>query len=224
MADSRGEQLRDLAGQIASCHRCVLSATRTNAVAGAGNPDARVMFVGEAPGYHEDQQGLPFVGQAGKLLEQLLGRIGLDRDDIFIANVLKCRPPDNRDPQSEEIELCRTFLERQIEIIQPEIVCTMGNFSTKLLSGRSDGISRVHGRLQPLPGHENISIFPVFHPAAALYTPSNLSLLEKDFDHLGTLLNEKENSKGQNEGAASKAPVEVEADNGKAEPEQLGLF
>lgn len=223
MASGRGDQLRLLADEVAACRRCELSATRTNAVSGAGNPDARVVFVGEAPGYHEDQQGLPFVGQAGKLLEKLLERIGLTRDDVFIANVLKCRPPDNRDPQASEIELCRTFLARQIEIIKPDIVCTMGNFSTRLLSGKADGISRVHGKLQPLPGHENTRILPVFHPAAALYTPSNLKLLEQDFDFLGTLIKDQ-NHQVPVEAGESKPNVEIDSDNGQPEPEQLGLF
>ncbi|MBE0429938.1 MAG: uracil-DNA glycosylase [Thermoleophilia bacterium] len=187
---SRRERLIELLEQVRECRRCPLGDTRNKAVFGSGSVDAPIMFVGEAPGYHEDQQGLPFVGQAGRLLETLLARIGLTRKDVFISNILKCRPPDNRDPLPDEISLCRGFLERQIDIIQPRVICTMGNFSTKLLSGRNDGITRVRGRVQPMPSRDAVQIFPVFHPAAALYTPSNLSLLEKDFDDMGEVIGE----------------------------------
>jgi DNA polymerase len=220
---SKQERLQELAARISSCRQCQLAETRTNAVPGDGNPDSRILFVGEAPGYHEDQQGLPFVGQAGKLLEKLLNRIGMNRGDVFIANVLKCRPPDNRDPQAGEIEVCRSFLAEQIDIIEPDLVCTMGNFSTKLLSNKADGISRVHGQPQPLPGHENTRLFPVFHPAAALYTPSNLTLLENDFEYLVTLL-PGEKAQSEVEASAEETNPETEASNGKPEPEQLGLF
>jgi len=182
------------------------------------------MLVGEAPGYHEDRQGLPFVGRAGDLLEKLLERIGYTRDDVFIANVLKCRPPENRDPQPEEIELCRPFLRQQIEIIQPAIVCTMGNFATRLLTGKSDGISSVHGRPLPFPDSDDIRIFPVFHPAAALYTWSNLALLEKDFDVMAGLISAPDKHQPEVEASATKPEPQVEATNGEAEPEQLGLF
>lgn len=223
MADGRHDKLALLEAEIGACHGCSLADTRGNVVAGSGDPAAQVMFVGEAPGYHEDRQGVPFVGQAGKLLDQLLARIGLTRGDVFIANVLKCRPPDNRDPAPEEIERCRKFLERQIGIIQPLVVCTMGNFATRLLTGSSDGISRLHGRTQPMPGHENTSIFPVFHPAAALYTRSNMALLEQDFDKLASLLPSGKDE-AEVEVVAPKADVALETDNGKPEPEQLGLF
>ncbi len=129
-------------------HECPLIATRTKLVFGAGNADADLMFVGEAPGFYEDQQGLPFVGRAGKLLDQLLVEIGLQREDTFISNVLKCRPPDNRDPLPDEIEVCKPYLFRQIELIEPKVVCTLGNFSLKLLTRSNTGISRVHGEPQ----------------------------------------------------------------------------
>ena len=142
------ETLEAYAAATASCTRCRLAEGRTQVVFGAGNPHADLMFVGEAPGFHEDKQGVPFVGQAGKLLERLLGGVGLWRDDVYIANVLKCRPPGNRDPQQDEIEACEPHLFKQIELIQPKLICTLGNFATKLLSGRPNGITQVHGRPQ----------------------------------------------------------------------------
>ena len=136
------------------------------------------MFVGEAPGFHEDKQGVPFVGAAGQLLGKLLAGIGLTREDVFVANVLKCRPPGNRDPQPEEIDACESHLFRQIELIQPKVVCTLGNFATKLLSGKPDGITQVHGLEQEVVlGGSRVLLFPIFHPAAALYTPRMLDVL-----------------------------------------------
>ena len=136
------------------------------------------MFVGEAPGANEDEQGLPFVGQAGKLLDKLLGEIGLARGDVFIANVLKCRPPGNRDPQPAEIENCQDYLMRQIELIEPRVICTLGNFATKLLRGDPTGITRLHGREEVrVIGPRAVRLFPIFHPAAALYTPANVEVL-----------------------------------------------
>jgi len=147
------------------------------------------MFVGEAPGFHEDQQGIPFVGQAGKLLDKLLGGIGMTRADVFVANVLKCRPPGNRDPQPDEIESCEPHLFKQIEIIQPKLVATLGNFATKLLSGKPTGITRVHGQEQwTTLGGNKVLLYPLYHPAAALYTPAMLKILEEDFARLPRLL------------------------------------
>ena len=181
--------LEELARQVDSCRLCPLHQTRSKSVFGSGDPDARLMFVGEAPGYHEDRLGQPFVGQAGKLLDRLLDRIGFSRGDVFIANVLKCRPPGNRDPEAGEIEQCRRYLEQQVSLIGPSVICTLGNFATKLLSGKSDGISRVHGKpVCSTMADREITIFPVYHPAAALYTPSNLQALEEDFDRLAGLL------------------------------------
>ena len=152
---------------------------------GAGNPHADLMFVGEAPGFHEDKQGVPFVGQAGKLLDKLLAGIGLAREDVYIANVLKCRPPGNRDPQQDEIESCEPHLFRQIELIEPKVIATLGNFATKLLSGRPLGITRVHGQEQELTiAGRSVLLYPLYHPAAALYTPAMLKVLEADFARL----------------------------------------
>jgi uracil-DNA glycosylase family 4 len=175
--------------EIMSCTRCPLHATRTQAVPGSGNPNAQVMFVGEAPGYHEDRQGVPFVGQAGKLLDQLLEGIGLAREDVFIANVLKCRPPENRDPLPAEIAACQDHLFRQVQIIRPRLICTLGNFATKLLSGRPDGISRVHGcELEISLGGTPTMLYPLYHPAAALYMPTMRSVLQDDFARIPALI------------------------------------
>ena len=175
--------------EVECCSACVLAETRTRAVFGEGDPGADLMFVGEAPGYHEDQQGRPFVGQAGKLLEQLLASIGMTREQVYIANVLKSRPPNNRDPRPEEIDACRPYLWRQIEIIRPKVICTLGNFATKLLSGDQRGITKVHGqpRATEIAGHK-LYLYPIFHPAAALYTPANLATLKEDFLRLPELL------------------------------------
>ena len=156
---------------------------------GSGSPTADLMFVGEAPGFHEDKQGVPFVGAAGQLLGKLLDGIGLTRDDVYVANVLKCRPPGNRDPLPEEIASCESHLFRQIELIQPKVVATLGNFATKLLSGKPDGITKVHGREQEVVlGGSRVLLFPIFHPAAALYTPRMLDVLKADFERLPALL------------------------------------
>ena len=147
------------------------------------------MFVGEAPGANEDSQGLPFVGQAGKLLEKLLGEIGLERAEVFIANVLKCRPPGNRDPLPVEIDNCRDYLMAQVALIQPRVICTLGNFSTKLLRGDPAGITRVHGQPEVRAiGLRAVRLYPIFHPAAALYTPRMLETLREDFARLPELL------------------------------------
>jgi uracil-DNA glycosylase family 4 len=177
------------AAEIADCTRCPLSEGRTQVVFGNGDPNADLMFVGEAPGFHEDKQGFPFVGQAGKLLDQLLGGIGLSRDMVFVANVLKCRPPGNRDPMPDEIEACESHLFRQVELIEPKVVATLGNFSTKLLSGKPLGITRVHGQFQQVTlGGRSVLLYPLYHPAAALYTPSMLEVLKEDFARIPDLL------------------------------------
>jgi len=158
-------ELAELAGIAATCVRCPLSATRTTVVFGTGSPDADMMFIGEAPGFHEDQQGEPFVGAAGKLLDQLLAEIGLKREEVYIANVLKCRPPGNRDPRPEEIEECKGYLRRQLELVDPKVVITLGNFATKLLLKRDVGITKLRGQVFPW---WNRRLIPTFHPAAAL--------------------------------------------------------
>jgi uracil-DNA glycosylase family 4 len=181
--------LQALGERVAGCTRCRLAQTRTQVVFGVGDPRADLMFVGEAPGFHEDKQGLPFVGHAGKLLDTLLAGIGLERSDVYIANVLKCRPPGNRDPAPDEIESCEPHLFRQIELIEPRVVATLGNFATKLLSGKQTGITRVHGVEQDTTiGGRRVLLYPLYHPAAALYTPRMLEVLQQDFARLPELL------------------------------------
>jgi DNA polymerase len=188
-AEERRAELVKLYEEVQSCTKCPLHETRTKTVFGAGNADADLMFVGEAPGAEEDRQGLPFVGRAGQLLNQLLGEIGMSRDDVFIANVLKSRPPGNRDPQPLEIEACRPYLFDQVRLIEPKIVCTLGNFATKLLSGSPAGITKVRGTPQVHElGARTVFLLPLFHPAAALRTPAVLEMLRGDFQRLPELL------------------------------------
>jgi uracil-DNA glycosylase len=187
------DALADFADQVSACTRCRLSEGRTQVVFGVGDPRADLMFVGEAPGFHEDKQGIPFVGQAGKLLDKLLAGIGLERSQVYIANVLKCRPPGNRDPQLDEIESCEPHLFRQIELIQPRVVATLGNFATKLLSGKPTGITRVHGQEQEVTlGGNHVMLYPLYHPAAALYTPAMLKVLQEDFRRIPELMGREE--------------------------------
>ena len=226
-AVERASKLAAFGAEVSACTRCRLAAGRTQVVFGSGHPDADLMFVGEAPGFHEDAQGIPFVGQAGKLLDKLLAGIGLARSDVFVANVLKCRPPGNRDPQPDEIEACESHLFRQIELIEPTVVATLGNFATKLLSGRPLGITRVHGQEQETTlGTRRVLLYPLYHPAAALYTPAMLKVLESDFARLPELL-------GRATGAPPPpAPEPASAAAVAREPEpaaapagvQLGLF
>jgi DNA polymerase len=186
---TRSDALAAYAAETSVCTRCRLAEGRTQVVFGVGDPNADLMFVGEAPGFHEDQQGYPFVGAAGKLLDKLLAGIGLDRESVYIANVLKCRPPGNRDPQPDEIDSCEPHLFRQLELIEPKLVATLGNFATKLLSGKPDGITRVHGTPQEASvGGRTVTLYPIFHPAAALYTPAMLRTLEEDFARIPALL------------------------------------
>jgi uracil-DNA glycosylase len=188
-AAERRELLKGVYDEARECMRCPLHQTRTNVVFGSGNADAELMFIGEAPGAHEDRMGLPFVGQAGKLLDKLLGEVGMERGDVFVANVLKCRPPDNRDPQPKEIEACQDYLHRQVELIEPAVICTLGNFSTKLLRADTTGISRLHGREEVrLIGPRAVHLYPLYHPAAALYTPSMLETLRADFHRIPEIL------------------------------------
>jgi uracil-DNA glycosylase len=190
-ATERREQLREVYGRALGCTACPLHQTRTTVVFGAGNADADLMFVGEGPGANEDKRGLPFVGRAGKLLDTLLEEIGLERASVFIANVVKCRPPGNRDPHPEEIEACHPYLRAQVELIEPKVICTLGNFSTKLLRGDPTGISRLHGQDEVRTiGARAIRLLPLFHPAAALYTPSSLQTLREDFARIPALLAE----------------------------------
>lgn len=189
-AADRREALKRVYARAQGCTLCPeLASTRKSVVFGSGNADADLMFVGEAPGASEDEQGVPFVGQAGKLLEKLLGEIGLQRSDVFIANTLKCRPPGNRDPQPIEIENCRDYLYEQVELIEPKVICTLGNFATKLLRDDKTGITRLHGRPEvQAVGQRMVRLYPIFHPAAALYTPRMLQTLREDFLRLPELL------------------------------------
>ena len=212
------DDLQAYAAAVAGCTRCRLSQGRTQVVFGAGNAQAELMFVGEAPGFHEDKQGLPFVGQAGKLLEKLLAQIGLSRSDVYIANVIKCRPPGNRDPQPDEIEACESHLFRQIELIEPTVVATLGNFATKLLSGRPLGITKVHGQEQETTlGGRKVLLYALYHPAAALYTPTMLKVLESDFARLPELL-------GRSLAPLSEPEPELRLVGALPLSEQLGLF
>ena len=187
--EQRREKLVQLYKEVQACTRCPLHEKRTNAVFGAGDADADVIFVGEAPGAEEDRQGLPFVGRAGQLLNQMLEGIGMSRGDVFIANVLKSRPPGNRDPQPLEIEACRPYLFEQVRLIEPKVVCTLGNFATKLLSGNPAGITRVRGTPQVHElGGRVVFLLPLFHPAAALRTPAVKETLRGDFELLPELL------------------------------------
>jgi DNA polymerase len=182
-------ELAAYAAETAGCERCPLAATRGQVVFGAGDPDAELMLVGEAPGYHEDQGGEPFAGQTGELLERLLQGIGMQRDEVYLANVLKCRPPQNRDPLEAEIASCEPHLFRQIELIRPRVVATLGNFATRLLSGRPFGITKVHGQEHEVAlAAATVVLYPLYHPAAALYTPSMLRALEEDFARIPALL------------------------------------
>jgi uracil-DNA glycosylase family 4 len=230
-ASERREELKTVWEQARTCQRCPqLASTRNTVVFGSGNADADLMFVGEAPGANEDRLGLPFVGQAGRLLDQLLSEIGLERKDVFVANVLKCRPPGNRDPLPQEIDSCQDYLFRQLELIEPKVVCTLGNFATKLLREDMTGITRLHGRdeLRQV-GPRVVRLYPLFHPAAALYTPAMLATLREDFGRIPELLARP--APDQPERVAPE-PV-VEAPEPEPEPElilvppddeQLGLF
>ena len=224
--DERREALKDLYHQARECTRCPqLASTRTTVVFGSGNANADLMFCGEAPGKNEDEQGLPFVGQAGKLLDKLLAEIGLQRTDVFICNVLKCRPPGNRDPAPVEIENCQDYLMRQIELIEPTVICTLGNFATKLLRADPTGITRLHGREEErVIGTRAVRLYPIFHPAAALYTPANVEVLRRDFARLPELLAlGPPRQPGEEEQQAPELP-EPEMVAVAVDDRQLGLF
>lgn len=188
-AEVRREELVALYKEVSKCERCALHETRTKTVFGAGNADADLMFVGEAPGAEEDRQGLPFVGRAGQLLNEMLVGIGLSREDVFICNVLKSRPPNNRDPLPGEISACEPWLFEQVRLIEPRVVCTLGNFATKLLTGNPTGITRVRGVPQTHElGGRTVFMLPLFHPAAALRTPAVKEQLRADFATIPALL------------------------------------
>jgi uracil-DNA glycosylase family 4 len=231
-ASERREELKAVWQQATTCQRCPqLAATRNTVVFGSGNADADLMFVGEAPGAREDERGLPFVGQAGRLLDTLLEEIGLTRADVFVVNVLKCRPPANRDPLPQEIDNCQDYLFRQLELIEPKVVCSLGNFSTKLLRGDPTGITRLHGHeeIRTL-GPRTLRLYPIYHPAAALYTPSMLETLRADFARLPALLALDAPPQPEPEEAEPAVPepelvaVAEAAEPGRPADSQLGLF
>ncbi len=187
--------------QVASCPKCALSKTRTKAVPGSGNPNADIVFIGEGPGFNEDQQGLPFVGQAGKFLDELLASINLRREDVYICNVIKCRPPNNRDPQSEEIAACAPWLEQQLDIIKPRVIVTLGRFSmSQYFKGES--IGRIHGQPKEIAGQ---LVVPMYHPAAALHQASLRSTIMDDFKKLPALV-----EKALSEEQAEPEPVQMQ--------------
>ena len=224
-AAERREELVALYQRLKDCHDCPLKATRTKLVFGAGNADAEVMFVGEAPGAQEDLEGLPFVGRAGQLLNELLSEIGLRREDVWINNVLMCRPPGNRDPLPHEIEECEPFLLERIRLIQPKVICTLGNFATKLLSGEPTGITRCCGRPQyrEIAGLE-VVLYPLFHPAAALRTPATKEKLREDMARLPVLIDEQRPKQEAALAEAAEADAEpADADEPETAP-QLDLF
>jgi uracil-DNA glycosylase len=215
-AAARREALVEVYNQASVCELCPLAETRNTVVFGAGNADADLMFVGEAPGAEEDRQGLPFVGRAGGFLTELLEGIGLKREDVFINNLLLCRPPGNRDPQGEEIDACRPWLEQRIELIQPRVIATLGNFATKLLTGNPTGITRVRGTAQErVMGGRPVYLLPLFHPAAGLRTPAVADQLRQDFEAIPELL----------ERALPEGPEPlVQEGEREREPDQLGFF
>jgi DNA polymerase len=216
-AEERRAELVELYRELNDQHGCPLAATRTHVVFGMGNADADLMFVGEAPGATEDQQGKPFVGRAGRLLDELLEEIGLSRGEVFIANILMCRPPGNRDPLPDEIDECLPHLMRKIELIEPKVIATLGNYATKTITGSPVGITRCCGRPQEreLAGRE-VTIYPLFHPAAALRTPKVLEQLRGDFSRLPALLEERRGEPEPEPDPAAVPAVEP--------PPQLGLF
>jgi uracil-DNA glycosylase len=221
-AEERRAELVELFKQVESCRRCPLHETRTRTVFGAGDADADLMFVGEAPGAEEDRRGLPFVGRAGQLLNEMLEGIGLSREEVFIANVLKSRPPGNRDPQPLEIEACRPYLFDQVRLIEPKVICTLGNFATKLLTGNPAGITRVRGAAQVHElGGRTVFLLPLFHPAAALRTPAMKETLRADLELLPPLLAGPPPAGAPDEEEIEEAPVP-----GPPQPadDQLDLF
>lgn len=180
--------LAEIREEVSTCKACSLCEGRTNVVFGEGNPHARVMIIGEAPGKNEDLQGKPFVGAAGKFLDELLEVAGLKREDVFIANVLKCRPPSNRNPKPEEIEACATFLRQQTQTISPDVIVTLGNFATQFILRTGVGITHLRGTVQRAG---RFLVLPVFHPAAAIYDRSKRDVLLSDFERVGSLVRDR---------------------------------
>jgi uracil-DNA glycosylase len=210
--------LQELSKSLHNCQRCKLAKLgRTQVVFGVGNPHANIMFVGEAPGFNEDQKGEPFVGAAGKLLNDLLTSANLSRDQIYIANVIKCRPPNNRDPEPDEVETCKPFLMQQIQMIRPKLVCTLGNWATQTLLERKVGITKVKAQAFYM---KDFVIFPLLHPAAALHQGNLLDTLKEDFKKLKEFL-DRHSQPAPAETAAPAAPVlNIEP----PQPSQMDLF
>ncbi len=216
MEDKR-EKLKSFFYKINDCQQCGLHEDRTRFVFGSGNAAAELMFVGEAPGKNEDLQGLPFVGRAGKILDDLLESINMNRKEVFIANVLKCRPPGNRDPVTDEINTCKEYLFEQINIINPKIICTLGKYSTQLILDTSHGITGLRGKVFHRDGR---TILPINHPAAVLYNPSRIEILQNDFLRIKGLLD----SGNKTEPSPVDKENDDKEDNKNDDKEQLGLF
>jgi DNA polymerase len=197
---------------IGDCRRCALGETRRCLVFGVGDPHADLMFIGEAPGEKEDLQGEPFVGAAGKLLDELLASIGLKRSDVFIANILKCRPPGNRDPLPDEIDTCTPFLREQIRLIDPKVIATLGNFATKFVLHTDRGITGLRGKLYRVDGRQ---VVPIFHPAAALYTPAKRETLFEDFRRLKAVIDRTPDHEPFAEGEGHAGTLRGDADTGR---------
>jgi uracil-DNA glycosylase len=213
--------LREVAEQTAKCTRCKLYHSRKRAVPGAGDPNAEIIFIGEGPGFHENQQGLPFVGAAGQFLDELLAEAGLTREKVFITNVVKCRPPGNRDPQVEELEACRPYLERQIAAINPPVIVTLGRFSMAHFISHGK-ISGIHGMSHWVNGR---MIVPMYHPAAALHQPSLRSLVKDDFAKLPKMIRQAQETLSNNPDlAAMSAPIDDDDSSDEGPAEQLSLF
>ncbi len=229
MSSERAAQLAAEAGRAAGCTRCGLHTGRTQVVFGEGNSDADLALVGEAPGFHEDRDGRPFAGRARELLERLLDGVGLSVDEVYLATVLKCRPPGNRDPLPEESAACEPYLYRQLDLVRPRVVATLGSFATALLSGRALGITRVHGQEQAVTlGGRRVTLYPLYHPSAALYTPTMLEVLERDVARLPQLLGARDvlcvDSTQARSAPPEHVPAAVRAEGRERQPVQLGLF
>lgn len=212
--------LQELAQSLLNCQRCKLAKLgRSQVVFGVGNPHASIMFVGEAPGFNEDQKGEPFVGAAGKLLNDLLASAGLSRDHIYIANVIKCRPPNNRDPEQDEVETCKPFLMQQIQLIRPKLVCTLGNWATQTLLERKVGITKVKAQAFYMT---DFVLFPLLHPAAALHQGNLLPTLKEDFKKLKEFLDR--HSKPAEPTSIAPTPAAPVLNIESPQPAQMDLF
>ncbi len=212
--------LEELSASLYNCQRCKLAKLgRTQVVFGVGNPHAEIMFVGEGPGYYEDQQGEPFVGAAGKLLNELLQSAGLSRSQVYIANVIKCRPPNNRDPEPDEVDTCKPFLLQQIELIKPKVVCTLGNWATQTLLEKKVGITKVRGKAFNL---KDFVIFPLLHPAAALHQGNLQEPLREDFRKLKAFLDARSTAETSPSGLPSESQPTLQGQ--QVQQTQMDLF